>query len=144
MVVDVGAFVAHGPSETSPAPASPALPRWRCHCIDRGKTMHASLFRAVVAATALLASLSSMGWSGAVHAAPTSLDNDYPTCQSGEIYESPQPTNPGGVEPLGLCYSQCKAGYTGIGHHPQGHLRPHRRDAAAVQPRAGEHRRAVL
>ncbi len=43
----------------------------------------------------------------------TALDNDYPSCKSGEIYQSAQPTDPGGVEPSGLCYSQCKGGYTG-------------------------------
>lgn len=77
--------------------------------------MKTSYLRRVLSAASLLASLAISGIPGTALGAPTALDNDYPTCKSGEIYESPQPTNPGGVEPLGLCYSQCKAGFTGIG-----------------------------
>lgn len=77
--------------------------------------MQASCSRSLLSVGSLLVWLITIGFAGLAHAGPNALDNDYPTCNSGEIYESAQPTNPGGVEPLGLCYSQCKGGYTGIG-----------------------------
>ena len=71
-----------------------------------GMCMQASSFRSLLSAASLLVWLITVGFAGVALAGPTALDNDYPSCKSGEIYESAQPTNPGGVEPLGLCYSQ--------------------------------------
>ncbi len=77
--------------------------------------MRAASSRCRLAGASFLIWLIAVGFAGLAHAGPSALDNDYPTCNVGEIYESAQPTNPGGVEPLGLCYSQCKGGYTGVG-----------------------------
>lgn len=74
---------------------------------------HALRRVAAFAITAFIVVCAQLGHMGAASAASPDYPNLYPRCDADEIYDSAQMV--GGVEPGGLCYKQCKRGYTGVG-----------------------------